>query len=147
MRLTDDYQYESEEEEEQQQQTSKTLDKKEPLKKLMKDYLKEFNELINREETNINSELFQKHFKFQRLSDTLKAVYTTNDKNKNNRLVNVIKSGLSDLKNEIEKMGEEEQETEKLNKIVDSVEMILEFNKQKQEGQRLKILPLDQMLN
>ena len=36
----------------------------------------------------------------------LKAVYTTNDKKKNNRLVNVIKSGLSDLKNDIEDMGE-----------------------------------------
>ena len=32
----------------------------------------------------------------------------TNEKNKTNSLVNVIKSGLNDLKNEIENMSEEE---------------------------------------
>ena len=37
----------------------------------------------------------------------LKSVYKTNDKKKNSTLVNIIKSGLSDLKNEI--MGEEEK--------------------------------------
>ena len=31
----------------------------------------------------------------------LKLVYDANDKKKNNNLINVIKSGLSDLKNEI----------------------------------------------
>ena len=40
----------------------------------------------------------------------LKAVYVTNDKSKNDRLVNVIKSGLSDLKNEFEDVGEEEKQ-------------------------------------
>ena len=39
----------------------------------------------------------------------LKAVYTTNDKKQNSQLVNIIKSGLSDLKNEIENMSEEEK--------------------------------------
>ena len=34
-------------------------------------------------------------------SDMLKAVYTANYKNKNNNLVNMINSGLDDLKNEI----------------------------------------------
>ena len=43
----------------------------------------------------------------------LKVVYTTNDKQKNNKLVNVIKIGLSDLKNEIEDMGEEEKKLKK----------------------------------
>ena len=45
---------------------------------------------------------------FQRPSDILKVAYTTNEKNKTNSLVNVIKSGLNDLKNEIENMSEEE---------------------------------------
>ena len=39
----------------------------------------------------------------------LKSVYKTNDKKNNNKLVNIIKSGLSDLKNEIENMSEEEK--------------------------------------
>ena len=77
----------------------------------------------------------------------LKTLYTTNDKKKSNKLVNVIKSGLSDLKNEIGNMDEEEKEIEKPNEIVNIVEEILEFNKQKQEGKGLKILTPDQMLS
>ena len=85
--------------------------------------------------------------KFQRPSDLLKSVYKTNYKKKNNDLVNVIKSGLNDLKKEIENMGEEEKETEKPNEIVNLVEEILEFNKQKQQQKGLKILTPDQMLS
>ena len=58
----------------------------------------------------------------------LKTVYTTNNRKKNNDLVNVIKGGSSDLKNEIENMGQKEKEIEKPNKIVDIVGKILEFN-------------------
>ena len=97
LRLTDDYQYESEEEkkEQKEQQTSK----KEPLKKSTKDDVNNSNEWVNKKETDINYELFQKHFKFQKPSDMLKPVYKTNDKKNNNKLVNIIKSGLRDLKN------------------------------------------------
>ena len=77
----------------------------------------------------------------------LKTLYTTNDKKKSNKLVNVIKSGLSDLKNEIGKMDEEEKEIDKSNDIVNIDEEIVEFNKQKQEGKGLKILTPDQMLS
>ena len=77
----------------------------------------------------------------------LKDLYITNDKYKNNKLVNIIKSGLSDLKNEIEDMSEEEKENEKPSQIIDIVEKILEFNKQNQPGQGLKILTPDQMLS
>ena len=125
MRLTDDYQYVSEEE--QQQQTSKNLDKKELPKKPTKDDLSEFNEWVNKKETGINRELFKKNFNFQRPSEMLKTVYNTNDRKKNNDLVNVIKSALSDLKKEIEDMSKEEKEIEKPN-IIDIVERILEFN-------------------
>ena len=59
----------------------------------------------------------------------------------------MIKSGLSNLKNEIKNMGEEEKEIEKPNEIIDVVEKILEFNKQNQSGQGLKILTPDQMLS
>ena len=62
-------------------------------------------------------------------------------------VINVIKSGLSDLKNGIKKMSKNEIENEKPDKVVDIVEKILQFNKQNQEGQRLKVLTPDQMLS
>ena len=65
--------------EEKQKQTSKKLDKKEPPKKPTNDDLIRFNEWVNRKETGMNSEIFQKHFSFQKPSDMLKAVYTAND--------------------------------------------------------------------
>ena len=98
-----------------------------------------FNEHIIKEETDINTELFKKHFNFQRPSDMLKFLYKVNT-NQNNELVNVINSGLKDSKEEIKKMPKEEKETEKPDNIVKLVEEILKFNKQKQEGQGMKIL-------
>ena len=89
----------------------------------------------------------QEYFKYQRPSDMLKDLYRINDKKKNSKLVNVIKSGLSDLKNEIENMGEEEKEIEKPNEIIDIFEEIREFNKKNQQGKGLKILTPDQMLS
>ena len=53
----------------------------------------------------------------------LKTLYTINDKKKNSKLVNVIKSGLSDLKNEIENTDEEEKEIEKPNEIGNIIEI------------------------
>ena len=77
----------------------------------------------------------------------LKAVYNTNSKMKNTDLINVIKSGLSDLKDEIKEMSEDEIKIEKPHKTVDTVEKILQFDRRNQEGQRLEILTPDQMLN
>ena len=62
----------------------------------------------------------------------LKDLYNT-DKNKNNELVIVIKSKLSYLKDEIEKMSEHDVEIERPQKIEDIAEKILEFNRQNQE--------------
>ena len=84
-------------------QSDKKPDKKQPPKKSSKIDANEFNELINKEETDINSELFKKHFSFQRPSEILKALYTTKTRRTNEKLVNGIKAGLSDLKNEIKK--------------------------------------------
>ena len=106
-----------------------------------------FNEWINKEETDINRELFKKHFNFQRLSSMLKDLYQINDSEKNNKLVSVINSGLKDLKKEIKEMSEDEIKIEKPDKIVEIVEEILKFNKQKQSGQGLKILAPSQMLS
>ena len=77
----------------------------------------------------------------------LKSAYKTNDKKNNSKLVNIIKSGLSDLKNKTEDMSEEEKEIEKPGEKIDIVKEILKFNKQNQQGQGLKILTPDQMLS
>ena len=101
MRLTDDYQYEFEEEREQ---TSKKADKKESPEKPTKAVLEEINKLVIKKETDIDRNLFKKYFNFQMPTAMLKAVYDKNDKKKNNDLINVIKSGLSDFRKEIEEM-------------------------------------------
>ena len=60
--------------------------------------------------------------------------------------VSMIKSGLRDLKEEADDMSEQDKEIERPDKIVNLVEMILEFNRQ-QQGQGLKILTPNQMLS
>ena len=57
-----------------------------------------------------------------------------------NQLVNLINSGLKDLKEEIKKMSKVEIDIEKPDKIVNIVEKILKFNEQNQQGQGIKIL-------
>ena len=70
-------------------------------KKPTKDDVIALNKLIIDEETDINEELFKNFFLFQTPSALLKDLYKTNDKEKNNELVNLINSGLKDLKEEI----------------------------------------------
>ena len=48
-------------------------------------------------------------FKIQKPSDMLKLLHETKDKEKNDDLVNVINSGLKDLKKEVNKMTEDEK--------------------------------------
>ena len=63
-------------------------------------------------------------------------------------MVNLIKSGLEDLKEEIKELSKEEREIEKPDKIVEIVEDILKFNEQQQQsGKGLKILTPNQMLS
>ena len=80
----------------------------------------------------------------------LKVFYTANAKKKNGDLVVAVvatKSGLSDLRKEIENVSEKEKKIEKPNEVVDIFKEILRLNKRKQEGQGLKVLTPDQMLN
>ena len=77
----------------------------------------------------------------------LEILYNSNNKNKNDMVLSIIKSGLSDLKNVIKKMPEYEIINEKSHKIIDIVEKILQFNQQKQQGSGLKVLTASQMLN
>ena len=73
--------------------------------------------------------------------------------NQNNKSVSVINSELKDLKEEIKKMPAEEKKIaksdkiEKSDKIVEIVDQILKFNKEKQKGQGIKILKPNQMLS
>ena len=69
--------------------------------------VKKFIEYIENESKSINYDLFKKHFNFVVPSALIKQSYEI--KNKNNELVNVIKSGLSDLKDEIKEMSEDEK--------------------------------------
>ena len=106
-----------------------------------------FNEWINKEETDINKELFKEHFNFQRPSDMLKYLHQANDRAKNNKLVSVIICRLEGLKKKIREMSEEEREIEKPDKIVKIVKKILKFNKEKQKGQSLKVLTPSQIFS
>ena len=130
LRLTDDYQYSSEK---KQEETNTDMNK--------------FSKYIAEEETDINEELFKRHFNFQRPSDIFNSLNNINDIEKNNKLVDVIISGLKDLKKEIKEMSEEEKENEKPDKIVKIVREYLKFNKQNQEGKNIKILTPNQMLS
>ena len=99
--------------------------------------IKKIIKYIENELKSINYDLFKKHFNFVVPSALIKQSYEI--KNKNNELLNVIKSGLSDLKDEIKKMSEDEKEIEKADKILKIVEEILVFNnKQNQIGKGLK---------
>ena len=87
--------------------TSKKFNKKEPPIKPSKIYLNELNELIIKEEIDIDRNLFKNYVNVQMPSELLKNLYNLNDEKKNNLLVNKIKSGLSDLTNDIKKMSED----------------------------------------
>ena len=105
------------------------------------------NKQIIKEETEINDELFKNYFGFQKPTNILEILCSINDKKTNHMLVEIIKNGLIDLQNEIEKMSEDEIKIEKPHKIVDIVEKILKFSQQKQEGKGLKVLTSNQMLS
>ena len=77
--------------------------------------------------------------------ETIKKLKNNPEKNKIN--VNLINSGLRDLKKEIKKISEDEIKNEIPYEIVGIVEKILEFNKQKQQGHGFKILTPNQILS
>ena len=93
--------------------------------------------------------MFKEYFNFKVPSALVKKLYETKDKKKNNDLVELIKIRWSNLKDEIEKMSQDEKETEKPDKILEIVEEILIFNREnrKQQGLGLKILTPNQMLS
>ena len=125
----------------------KKKNKKKNLKKeSKKERVKKCIEYIENKWKGINYELFKKHFNFVVPSALVKQLYETKNKKENYKLVDVIKSWLSDLKDEIKEMSEDEIKNEKPDKIE---KKILDFNKkiQNQWGKGLKILTPNQMLS
>ena len=108
------------------------------LEKIKDDYKKFFN-YIEDESKGISYELFEKHFHFVSLIILAKKLYKIKNEKENNELVNVVKSGIIDLKYEIKKMSENKKRNEKPDKTFEIVEEILEFNREKQSGLGLKI--------
>ena len=78
-----------------------------------------------------------------------KKLFEIKDAKENSRFVEEIRNKWSNLKDKIEEMSKEKIKNKKLNKILGTVNVILEFNKaiQKQRGLGLKILTPNQMLN
>ena len=114
-----------------------------------KERFKKFLEYIENESKDINYDLFKDYFDVLVPSALAKKLYETKNKNKNNELVELINFRWSNLKDEIEKMTENEIKTEKPHKILEIVKEILDFNKKnrKQQGLGLKILTPNQMLS
>ena len=71
----------------------------------------------------------KKNSNFVVITALVKQLYETKNKNKNDKLVNLIKSGLSNLKDEITEMSKDEIENKKPDKTVEIAEEILDFNK------------------
>ena len=91
--------------------------------------------LINTEKWVINDELVKNNFQVRDLEVLLRRIKRSKNKPEKKKIqVSLINSGLTDLKKEIESISEEEKRTEGVNKILNIVEKILEFNRQ-QQGQ------------
>ena len=110
---------ESEEELEEESEENK-------LEKIKDDYEK-FIKYIQNESKGINYDLFKDYFDNVVPSALAKQLYERKNERKNNKLVNLIRSRLSDLKDKIKRMSKDEIENEKPDKILDIVEEILEF--------------------
>ena len=103
--------------------------------KLRREKDKEFIENIENKSKTINYKLFKDYFKFESPTALTEQLYKIKNKNKNNELVNVIKSGMIDLKNKINKMSKDEKEIEKPDRILEIVDEIIDFNNKIQEQQ------------
>ena len=108
---------------------------------------KKLNRLIDTKTRNINDELVRKYFLVQDHGSLLeKLLRLRNNPERNKIQVDLINSGLKNLKKEIGDMSKEEIKIGNPNETVNLVEKILAINRQ-QQGQILKILTNNQMLS
>ena len=93
-----------------------------------------FNE-IKQKEQYINNNLFKEYFKYPTPSKMYNTLSDTKNTERYNTQVNLIKSSLIDSKKETENASKDDvNKIEEMNKIVDIVERILNFNERNQEG-------------
>ena len=108
---------------------------------------KKLNRLIDTKTRNINDELLRKYFLVQDHGSLLeKLLRLRNNPERNKIQVDLINSGLKNLKKEIGDMSKEEIKIGNPNETVNLVEKILAFNRQ-QQGQILKKPTNNQMLS
>ena len=78
-------------------------------------------------------ELFQKYVRFTKPSLMLKVLKNVEDKEKNNDFVGLIKSSLTEFKDDIKWISEDEKRIEQPGRKVDIIEEILDFNEQNKD--------------
>ena len=78
-------------------------------------------EYIENKPRGINYDMFKDYFDLVVPSALAKKLYETKNKKKKNELVELIKARWSDLKDEIEKMSEDEIKSERPHKILQIV--------------------------
>ena len=110
---------------------------------------KERSNEIQRKEQNVNNVLFKAYFTdYQSLSSMYSKLSETENTEINKIRVNLINKVLTKLKRTIETIPKDDIfKTEDNEKVIDIVERILEFNKQNQIGEGLKILIPSQILS
>ena len=107
----------------------------------------EFFKYIEDESNDIGYILFSYYFNFVKPIDMAKKLFEIKDKKKNDDFVEEIKNRWSNLKDKIHKTPEDKKDNEKIEKILEIVKDILNFNEQNQRGQGIKMLTPNQMLN
>ena len=92
--------------------------------------------------------MFGKYFKYSSPVDMYKNLNKSINTDKNKIEVNLIKNALTNLKKDTENTPKENaNKIKEINKIIDIVEHILNFNEENQQGSGLKILTPSQMLS
>ena len=92
--------------------------------------------------------MFKKYFNYQNPSKIYNVLSDTKNTEEHIVQVNLIKSDLNNIKKGIKNASKDDiNKIEEMYKIVDIIELILNFNEGNQEGQGLKILTPNQMLS
>ena len=103
---------------------------------------------IAEKENMIDPELFREYFEYSSPSDMYKNLNKTIGSEENKDQVNAIKDKLVNLMEAVKRIPTSDaKRIRNRNNMLKIVEHILQFNRQKQEGQGLKILTPNQMLN
>ena len=92
--------------------------------------------------------MFKKYFNYQNPSKIYNVLSDTKNTEEHIVQVNLIKSDLNNIQKGIKNASKDDiNKIEEMYKIVDIIELILNFNEGNQEGQGLKILTPNQMLS